>query len=119
MNIVTPGSGPLAGGGRPPGGRIHVGFFGPGPGHGFPAGAFFAIVVLVVLIALAILVLRHEHWGHRQALGPVFEGSHGVVARSNPGAENEALRILNERFARGEVDPEDYKIRRDLLRGTD
>jgi uncharacterized membrane protein len=29
----------------------------------------------------------------------------------------DAIRILNERFARGDIDPEDYKVRRDLLQG--
>lgn len=37
------------------------------------------------------------------------------LTRDSP-AESSALRILHERFARGEIDTEEYTKRRDLLR---
>lgn len=36
-----------------------------------------------------------------------------------PTTTSEALRILDERFARGEIDAEEYQSRRDLLRRTE
>ncbi len=35
-----------------------------------------------------------------------------------PGAGSDPLRILDERFARGEIEVDDYTRRRDLLKGS-
>lgn len=35
-----------------------------------------------------------------------------------PGAERDAMAILDERFARGEIDEEEYRARRQVLHGT-
>ena len=88
----------------------HLGFFfGPGPGRSFgPFPAILALVVLIIVVALAVAIIRYEQSRHRPRL---------VGAGGTP-ASFEALRILNERFAKGEIDPEDYKIRRDLLKGS-
>jgi len=42
-------------------------------------------------------------------------------ARSQPQATSapDAMRLLDDRFARGEIDEDDYKRRRDVLRGAD
>jgi len=57
------------------------------------------------IVALAIVVLRSS--GHRDTPPP----------RHDATSEGSALRILDERFARGEIDAEEYAARRDLLRG--
>ncbi len=36
----------------------------------------------------------------------------------SPDARADAERLLDERFARGEIEAEDYKARRELLRGS-
>jgi uncharacterized membrane protein len=84
-------------------------FGGRGPRFGFPLGAFFALVILIAVIALAVVLLRHEHLRHQGVLS-------GTSSGASAGPHSDALKILRERFARGEIDPEDYKIRRDLLR---
>jgi putative membrane protein len=62
---------------------------------------FWSIVVFGGI--LAYRALTHPPSGHQAAAGP------------SPTADAE--RLLAERFARGEIDVEEYTIRRDLLRG--
>lgn len=89
--------------------RWHVVRFGP-PGHGVGVGPpflgllFFLVIVALVVWAL-VAVSRHHHHG---------EGA----ARPAASATSDALKILNERFARGEIDVEDFTRRRDLLLQT-
>jgi putative membrane protein len=92
-----------------PGGPHRVGlFFGPGPGRGGPFVVFLVLLLLAAAVVLVVLFARQEKMKRQGRLFSV-EGastSHG------------ALRILDERFAKGEIDAEDYKVRRDLLRDT-
>lgn len=95
-------------------GTVFVG--GPG-GHTF-FGALFAFLVLcllVVLVAAAVSVLvRGARWrGPRR--GPAREGGPRPEAPA-ASSSDEALRILNERFARGEIDADEYTTRRDLIK---
>ena len=57
------------------------------------------LLVLVALIAAVILLLRRY-----------------PATRHVDNAANEALRVLRDRFARGEIDEEEYVRRRDHLR---
>jgi putative membrane protein len=81
-----------------PRGPMH--FFGTGPGGGGQAFGLFVILIVAALVVLAVLMFarRHEREGGKN--------SHG---------SSDALRILNERLARGDIDPEDYSARRSLL----
>jgi putative membrane protein len=55
--------------------------------------------------------------------GLIVAGVVAVVRSSRPapndarGGWGDALRLLDERFARGEIDEEDYRRRRELLAG--
>jgi putative membrane protein len=60
---------------------------------------FFALVAAVI-----IAVLRPGGWGG------------GDATPRGAGRAEDALRLLDERFARGEIDAEEYTKRRDLLR---
>jgi putative membrane protein len=82
-------------------------FFGPGPGWGGPFVAFLVLLLVAAAVALIVLFVRNERI---KRLG-------GLVTGSATAVPFEALRILDERFAKGEIDAEDYKVRRDLLRG--
>jgi len=73
--------------------------FGPGGGGSGPFG-FFVLLVLIALVVLVVLMLARRR--EREGGGNV----HG---------SSDALRILNERLARGDIDPEDYSARRSLL----
>jgi putative membrane protein len=73
--------------------------FGPGGGGSGPFGLF-VLLVLVALVVLVVLMLARRR--EREGGGNV----HG---------SSDALRILNERLARGDIDPEDYSARRSLL----
>jgi putative membrane protein len=61
--------------------------------------AFWGLIVAVVIVAFRAL-------GHRPESSPAAGTS----------TEDDALRVLDTRFARGEIDAEEYTSRRDLLR---
>lgn len=73
-----------------------------GWGYGW-AGGLFMIITMVLfwggLITIAVILVRRL-------------GHHDVPHRDN------AHRILDERFARGEIDREEYEARRHVLAGT-
>jgi putative membrane protein len=72
-------------------------------------GAWLAMGLMMLafwglLAALVVYVIRSS--GHRATDQP----------RIDTPPEDQALRILDERFARGDIDAEEYTLRRDLLR---
>ena len=79
-------------------------------GHGHPMmwgfgmifGPLFFILVLALVIAIAVLLVR---W--------LAAPGHGAVAPLPPGRT--PLDILKERFARGEIDKEEFDERRRVL----
>ena len=82
---------------------------GPGPGYGYPHmhmwgwhGGMIFHSLLGVLILLAIIALIARAGGWRR---------HGYYRRGG----NSALGILEERFARGEIDKTEFEERRKLL----
>jgi putative membrane protein len=97
-----------------PGGPTDVRVFGPGPfGSNGPFAALFGLLLFVVVIALVALLItlliRRSRFSHR------FAGTAPMPIRAWHSSTSDALRILDERFARGEIDAEDYRTRRDLL----
>jgi len=80
--------------------------FGPqGPGFGL-----FLLLIVAALVVLAILALMRRH---------DRDGGHSRQPDDHqPFDANGALTILNERLARGEIEPEDYRARRSLLEKT-
>jgi putative membrane protein len=92
-----------------PGGFHRAGFFfGPGPGRGGPFVVFLALLLLAAVVVLVVLFIRQERMRRHG----------GLVSAGGASAPFDALRILDERFAKGEIDAEDYTVRRDLLRGS-
>ncbi len=70
------------------------------------------LVFLVFLAVLAYVIFtlasqRSHHHVHPHPAGP---------DAAEP--TSEALKILSERFARGEISSEEYRERRDLLKGS-
>lgn len=75
-------------------------------GHGLFALALF-VVILAVIAWAVVTLLRHTQPPNHHA------------SPSAPGAgASTAQRILDERFARGEIDAEEFTRRRDLLRSS-
>ncbi len=69
-------------------------------------GLLFALAV-VALVTWAVWTLARQFGSHR----------HVATAGPSPVApSSDAQRILDERFARGEIDAEEFTRRRDLLR---
>ena len=85
-------------------------FFDGGMHHviGFRGGLFLAF--LVVLLAVAIVALLLSMRRRREDVGEVH-------AMTGPRSGANAMRILDERLARGDLDVEEYTRRRDVLLG--
>ncbi len=95
---------------------------GPGPGWGYgrmwgdggdwswhygmgPMGPFMMLLVIVVTVALIVWLVRAL--SHRHGFG------HG----GGPYHPHSALDLLAERFARGEIDKDEFEAKRRILRG--
>lgn len=86
-----------------------IGYGWHGGGGGWGAWVFMAVmlaVVCVAIIAAAVMLVRYRTDQH----------SPTTPTRTPTGDRDSALQILDERFARGEIDAEEYTHRRDLLR---
>lgn len=77
---------------------------GDGWGWGWPGWILMAVSMLAFWGLLAGLVVMLFRWGGRSGSGE--------------GRADEPERILAERFARGDIDDEEYRRRLDVLRGT-
>lgn len=73
--------------------------------HGMIFGPFFMLLLLAAVVVVAVLVLR---W----LGGPTAHPPHASGA---PPAGKTALDILKERYARGEIDTQEYEERRRVL----
>ncbi len=77
-----------------------------GAWHGGLMGPFMMLVVLVVLVVVAVLAVR---W---------LAGMGATAARPlDQTVRPTAQDILDERFARGEIDKDEFEERRRILRG--
>ena len=72
--------------------------------HGWFMGPVMMILILAVVVALVIFLVR---WLGSTSLG------HG--ANRHDASGKTPLDILDERFARGEINPEEYRERRNTL----
>ena len=92
-------------------------FGGPGPGNG--VGFFFCILLFVFFVFVLWLLLstnhRRDFHGH-SSFAP-HPHPHGPHAEHHGGPDLEARKILDRRFAGGEIDEEEYLRRRKLLEG--
>ena|SRR5579872_23640 len=78
--------------------------FGSGPGFGLFQMLFFLVLAAAAILVISALVRGRGGWAN----------AHGAVASATT-TDRDPLKILDERFARGEVDVDDYKMRRELL----
>ena len=84
-------------------------YFGSGyPMMGFGGGLFAAIICALVIAFIVILIVRfaHHNSDRIQTASP---------ERSAP-PESDAMKILNERYAKGEIGDEEYKNKKANLR---
>jgi putative membrane protein len=90
-------------------------FGGPGPGNGI--GFFFFILMIIFVAAVIWVLLSATH--HRDVHGhsPLSRHPHGPHAEHHANHDTEARKILDRRYAAGEIDEEEYLRRRNLLDG--
>jgi putative membrane protein len=94
-------------------------YYGPGPWHMWAYGGawhFWLMVPMMIffflLLCAAMFVFARSAFGH---WGP-FYGGHGQLPdRFSGDAARSALQILNERFARGEIQKEEYTEKKAAL----
>jgi putative membrane protein len=90
------------------GGPFRVGppGFGANGGHPF-LGLLFVVIILALVVWALVLLTRHvnRRYLHRPDQGDAATGT----------GTSDALKILNERFARGEIGADEFTQRRDLL----
>lgn len=72
------------------------------------------LLVLLLLLVLAGLVIGAVVWLVTRSAGAGHAG--GAAAGGSPGAST-AEQVLDERYARGEIEEEEYLRRRSVLRG--
>ena len=70
--------------------------------HGWFMGPIMMIVVIGFVVALIVLLVR-------------WLGGHGHASQSHNPTSNAPLDILKERFAKGEIDKDEYEERRKVL----
>ena len=99
---------------------------GGGAGFGFPhmivgmmsAAILFALFAALVL--LAVKLAKKKGWIGRHHHDPHHHGPNPEPGAPNPPQTGppDAQQILDERLARGEIEVDDYRIRRDALSGN-
>lgn len=105
----------------------HMGgpMMGPVRGYGYHifGGVFMFLGPLLLVLLLIYLYKRAERrgtplfgWGPEGGPGQPVRHHHGPFAP--PAPEDEALRTLANRLAAGDISPEDYQARVDILRRT-
>jgi putative membrane protein len=76
--------------------------------YGMIIGPLMMLIVLGAVIALVALAVSWVGASWRNA-------SHAAAAEANPPGGRKALEILNERFARGEIDKTEFEERKRVL----
>jgi putative membrane protein len=89
------------------------GFGGPGPGSG--VGFVFLPLLLLLFAAILWLAVTSTHRREMHGHGRWSHSPDHHERRS--GGDSEARKILDRRFASGEIDDEEYQRRRKLLDG--
>lgn len=80
----------------------HHGMMWNGGGVGWFMGPIMMLLFLAAAVAIVVLIVRSL-------------GGHGPTQETRSTSESSALRILEERFARGEIDEEEFRNRKNAL----
>jgi putative membrane protein len=88
-------------------------------GFGIAGAVLGAILWAALLIALILAIMTLiRNWRRPQALPMATGPDGGVVAAGPAGASPEAQRILEERYAKGEINHDEYLERKKDLTGS-
>ena len=72
------------------------------------------IVVMLVIFGVVFFLFRRSPPGDRHHWGPPWH----MMDRGTAPAAHSAIQILNERFARGEIEQDEYEKRKAILLGN-
>ena len=87
--------------------------YGYGMGHGFGLfGELFSLIFWVLIVWLVVSLIRHKHGGRAACCGSV------ALENSCCGKKvDNAIEILRERFAKGEISKEEFEEKLKVLEG--
>jgi putative membrane protein len=80
-------------------------------------GIVLLVLVAALIVAAIVAIIVSLTRGHPAGAGPAAPVAPGAATTSVAGPGLDARRILDERLARGEIDPEEYRLRRSALEG--
>ncbi|HEY5121274.1 MAG TPA: SHOCT domain-containing protein [Acidimicrobiales bacterium] len=81
-------------------------------------GLLLVILLIVFLGAIAWLIISSMQHRHHHGPGPWSDQARGYGQPPAPGRDDDPMRILDRRFASGEIDEDEYQRRRKLLGGN-
>jgi putative membrane protein len=81
-------------------------------------GLLFLILLFLFLGAIAWLIISAIQNRHPHAHNQWWDRSHPHAPSGAPGRDDDPLRILDRRFASGEIDEDEYQRRRKVLSGN-
>jgi uncharacterized membrane protein len=86
------------------------GYWNPGVGHGALTWSLFLILLAWSAVILLVFILFHHRGEHLHSIH--------YLHRLMNGHQRPALAMLEERLARGEITPHEFRIARNLLLGN-
>ena len=92
-----------------------MGWYDHGSAVGWGGWLLMTLLMIAFWTAVVAGVIALWRAGHRQDRPVQDRGATGPAGPQGPAAPADPRQLLDERFARGEIEPDDYVRRRDLL----